>query len=76
MDLELIALRIELHAELTVKVNLIFKTFRKTLFSKRLWFYQSKAINKNIFKVGEIERDKTPPDFSFYSKAVSISRYM
>ena len=75
MDLELIPLKIELHVQLIFEIsfNLWGKKIgiKKVIFKKRVWHYQTKAINLNIFQIGDIEKDPSPPMFSFYSKAVS-----
>ena len=76
MDLQLVPLRIEMHARLTMEISLPWgKKVRKTLINKRLWFYQSKAINKEIFNINDAEPDNTPPDFSHYAKPVSHILY-
>ena len=68
MDLELIPLRIELHV--LIKAKFPWKT--KTILNKLIWQYQSATIKKNIFNLNNAEPDESPPDFSWYSKAVSV----
>ena len=70
MDLKLVALRIELHAIVTIEVRFLKITKSVTLMNRKLWFYQSETINKEIFNINDAEPDNTPPDFSFYAKAV------
>ena len=73
MDLQLVPLRIELHARLIFEMSLPWGgRIRKVLINKRLWFYQTKTINKEIFNINDAEPDNSPPDFSIYSTAVSV----
>ena len=73
MDLQLVALRIELDAQLTLNIKLPWgKCFTVTIIDKLLWSYQSPAIYREIFNINDAEPDNTPPDFSVYSKAVSL----
>ena len=72
MDLVLVPLRIELWARLVVEIELGVVSINEELINKLLWNWQAKAINANIFNVGDLEPDKTPPDFAMFTKAVSM----
>ena len=66
----MIPLEIRLRALVTLKIKLIFKTFKKTLFKADLWRYQAPAINKNIFDVHTRQPDNSPPKIEEYSTPV------
>ena len=72
MDLELIPLKIELWGRLVFEASVFGVTILEELINKLLWDYTAKAIHMNIFKVGDIQPDKSPPDFSMYGTAVSV----
>ena len=68
MDLVFIPLMIDLRV--IVKLKLLF--FKKTIYNKRIWHYQTKAIKKNIFILNDAEEDTSPPNFARFSRGVSV----
>ena len=76
MDLELIPLRIELDALVTLKVNLFVVKIQKIIFQKRIWDYTSPSITAEIFNINDAEPDKTPPTFSGYSRVSLILSFL
>ena len=41
--------------------------------NKKLWEWSAKPINMEIFSIGDLEPDNSPPDFKMYSEAVRIN---
>ena len=65
MDLELIPLKLTLSALVTIEIRVpLVGSFRKTVFKKKLWYYQTPLIKKRIIDVSTKEEDKSPPQFS------------
>lgn len=61
MDLRLTPIRLALYAQVTLEVNLIFKKFKKVLYQRKLWYYETSSIRKKIIDSHNQEEDKTPP---------------
>ncbi|KAL8609977.1 hypothetical protein ACOMHN_029470 [Nucella lapillus] len=64
MDMELTPLELKLAALVTLKVNLVFASFRKVLFKTNLLHYKTPTISKRLLSVGQDEPDSSPPEFS------------
>ncbi|KAK2165039.1 hypothetical protein NP493_1368g00012 [Ridgeia piscesae] len=73
MDLNLIAVRLELRGILTFRFCIYIPWKGKKCWTKRynklLWTYQTDPINKELWNYNDAEPDKTPPDFGWYNNA-------
>ncbi len=59
MDLELIALKIQLFGKVTLDMWL----FELTLFKMKIWEYSTPPITKEIFNIHKNTPDESPPQF-------------
>ncbi|XP_062596534.1 uncharacterized protein LOC134257978, partial [Saccostrea cucullata] len=66
MFLQLRPLRLTLEGLVTLKIHLIFHTFKKTLFKHRIWHYETPVIQKKIIDTHKKEKDKTPPQIKSF----------
>ncbi|XP_052806226.1 uncharacterized protein LOC128235445 [Mya arenaria] len=64
MDLEIRPLKLELFGLVTLEVDLLFDTYEKTLFKKRIWIYEMPKITKRVVDESTKEKDASPPIFS------------
>lgn len=62
MNLDLIPVRLQLSAIVTLEVKFLFVKFRATLFRANLWQYSAPRISKKVIDVSNKEEDKTPPE--------------
>jgi hypothetical protein len=64
MDLVLTPVSLRLKALVTLKIKLIFVTFRKVLFKFDIWRYSTPSITARLIDVSTKEQDESPPEFS------------
>eukprot|EP00118_Oscarella_pearsei_P018126 m.184105 g.184105 ORF g.184105 m.184105 type:complete len:5153 (+) comp39317_c0_seq2:47-15505(+) len=67
MDLVLVPLRVEIWVAVKIEIRICFFvciSFSKTIWSSRLWSYQAPSITSNIFTIGNLDHDYSPPSFS------------
>ena len=67
MDLVLVPLRVEIWAAVKIEIKICLWgcfTISKTIWSSRLWSYQAPAITTNIFTIGNVDHDYSPPSYS------------
>lgn len=53
--------KFQLFALVTLEVDLLFTTIKKTLFKKELWRYEAPKIFKTVLDVSTKEPDDSPP---------------
>lgn len=77
MDMNLVPLRIELRVilKLQIKIKIWGKSWSRTwtIINHLLWHYQSRMINKNIFKINDPEPDPTPALFDVYPAGKQVT---
>ncbi|KAK3609657.1 hypothetical protein CHS0354_035942 [Potamilus streckersoni] len=61
MDLELTPITLVLKGLVTLEVNLLLTTIKKTLFEMDIWRYSTPTIKKNIIDSFDKEEDSSPP---------------
>ena len=65
----MIAVKLELHALLNVR--LLLKT--KTLLNQKIWEWSAKPINMELFSIGDAEPDTSSPNFKKIAQDVCFS---
>lgn len=63
-NLVLIPVRLTLFGLVTLEIDIGVKTFTKTLYKKKLWFFETKKITKDIIHITTKEPDDSPPVIS------------
>ena len=75
MNLQLIAVRLELQAILTTRICIHIPWKGITCWNSRsswlLWNYQTTPVSKELWNYNDGEPDTTPPDFGSYENAVN-----
>ncbi|KAK7494165.1 hypothetical protein BaRGS_00014638, partial [Batillaria attramentaria] len=66
MDMDLKPLELKLAALVTLEIDLVFETIKKTLFKTNLWQYETPNIRKPVLSIGKAEEDESPPDFASF----------
>jgi hypothetical protein len=61
MYLRLTPIKLALYAQVTLEVDLLFVSFKKVLFQKKIWHYEAPTIMKKLIDTHKPEEDKTPP---------------
>jgi hypothetical protein len=75
MYLELTPIKLRLSAVVTLKVDLLFKSFRKVLYKHDIWTYKTPTIRKKMVDTIKDEKDNSPPQIdSFIDKVGSRVR--
>ena len=73
MYLRLTPIKLTLYALVTLEINLVVQTIKKTLFKAKLWSYTAPTIEKKLIDNRKDEEDKSPPKMSnFVDDAVSV----
>ncbi|KAL5014713.1 hypothetical protein ScPMuIL_008983 [Solemya velum] len=67
MDLKLTPVKIALYALVTLEVNLLFTSFKRTLYKATLFSYATPTITKRMVDTTKKVKDVTPPEFSDFT---------